>query len=273
MPARCSVQEALVGDVMYGQQLDRRDAELRQVRNRRFRRDATERPAEVVADERVSHRESLDVRLVDHRLVPGDTGAKQLVVLPVERLVDDDGLGDGGRVVPVVAGEVGVVAVRRVRKRCVGAGSDRAFDCLRIRIDQELRRVEAVTACRRPRTVDAVAVALPGADPRHVGVPVERGALGELQPHLAVVVVEQAELHPLRVLGEEREVDALPVPERAQREGPARPELAHYLHSSAVRASKSSMSATSPRRIVTTLPSARTSSSRGSLRRSRRSST
>ena len=62
---------------------------------------------------------------------------------------------------------------------------DRALDRLRVRVDQELRRVEAVALLGRPGAVDAVAVALPGPDPGQVAVPVERRPLGQLEARLA----------------------------------------------------------------------------------------
>ena len=81
-------------------------------------------------------------------------------------------------------------------------------------------------------------------DARQVAVPVERGPLGELDPLLVVLVVEQAQLDPLRVLGEQREVRAAPVPRRAQRERPTRPDLSHGAHVIRTRAPESAASST-----------------------------
>src|SRR5204863_7503704 len=73
-----------------------------------------------------------------------------------------------------------------------------------------------------------VAVVLARPDSRQIAVPVERRPLGHLDAALLLaVVVEQAQLHAHRVLGEEREVDAFAVPRRSEREGVARPDLAH----------------------------------------------
>src|SRR5207248_1762710 len=47
---------------------------------------------------------------------------------------------------------------------------------------------------------------------------------------LAVLVVVQAELHPLGVLREEREVRPLAVPARTEREGAAGPDLRNWTH-------------------------------------------
>jgi hypothetical protein len=74
--------------------------------------------------------------------------------------------------------------------------------------------------------VDAVAVALAGADAGEVAVPVEGVALLERDALLAVVA-EEAELDALGVLAEEREVRPLAVPGRAEGERRARPDLPH----------------------------------------------
>src|SRR5439155_4600888 len=97
---------------------------------------------------------------------------------------------------------------------------DRTFDRLRVRVEQELRRVEPVPPFGRVGAVHPEAVALARADAREVAVPGVRGALRERNPRLVVRLVEQAQLHPLRVLGEEREVRAVAVPGRAEREWP-----------------------------------------------------
>src|SRR5204863_3299704 len=85
---------------------------------------------------------------------------------------------------------------------------------------------------------------------------------------LAVAVVEEAELDPLGVLGEDREVRALAVPGGAEREGTPGPERPHQACSSTLFRSRSATSVAPPRRIVSTFPFAETSSSRGSSRRS-----
>src|SRR5207247_18244 len=102
------------------------------------------------------------------------------------RLRDRDG------VVRVVEYEVGIRLGReRIRMDVRGAVADRPVDRLRVRVDEELRRVEALTVERIPGPVHAVAVALTGADSREVGVPVERGALGQGDTLLVAVAVEE----------------------------------------------------------------------------------
>src|SRR6478735_9002406 len=130
---------------------------------------------------------------------------------------------------------------------------------LRIGIDQELRGVEALAGVRVVRAVHAVPVALPWPDAGQVAVPVERRALLDVDPLLVPVPVVQAELDALGVLREEREVRALAVPLRPERERLTGPHGSHL--SSTVVASKSATSVRSPRRSVRTLPWASTSSS------------
>ena len=142
---------------------------------------------------------------------------------------------------------------------------DVAVDRVRVRVDQELGRVEAQPGLRLVRPVDAVAVALPGPDARQVAVPVERVALGQLDARLCPVVVEEAQLDSFGVLGEEREVRALAVPGRAERErrpGPdrllsrSRPSAGRHStgRTSTVTLAKSATSSSSPRRTRSTLP-------------------
>jgi hypothetical protein len=96
---------------------------------------------------------------------------------------------------------------------------DRPRDRLRVRVDEELRGVEAVALVRVVRPMHAVAVVLAGAHVGQVAVPHLVGALrhADLVRLLRVVrVVEEAQLHPRRVLREEGEVDAFAVPRRAE---------------------------------------------------------
>ena len=66
--------------------------------------------------------------------------------------------------------------------------------------------------------MDAVAVALSGADARQVTVPVVPRSLRQLVPQLEPVVAEEAELDLLGMLREEREARSVTVPRRTERE-------------------------------------------------------
>jgi hypothetical protein len=160
------VQERLVGDVVDGQQLDRGDPERLQVVERGLGRQAGVGPAQVLAHLGMAHGEALDVGLVDDGVGERDLGRP--VALPIEGGVDHHGLGHRVDVVLVVALEVVVVGAIRGRVgQDVGAlPADLALDRLGVRVDEQLRRVEAVALLRRVGTVDAVAVALARTDVR-----------------------------------------------------------------------------------------------------------
>ena len=226
VPEAALVQEVLVGDVVDRHQLDRRHAERCEMADGGVRGEPGERPPKLVGDARAAHREPLHVQLVDDRVRP--RRLQERIALPVELRVDDHALRDRVGVVLVVPLEIGVGAARgHVRQRARSARVHLPVDRLRVRVDEELRRVEAVALLRRPRPVHPIAVPLTGPDPGDVAVPVVRRPLGQLDAGLAALVVEQAELDPLRVLREEGEVRSAPVPRRPQRKGPTRPRAGH----------------------------------------------
>ena len=240
------VEEALVRDVVHRQQLDGGHAERLEVLERRLRREPGIRAANVLAHIRMTLRESLDVHLVDRDLVPRMLGRP--VVLPVEPGIDDDALGDGAHIVLPVHVQVRVVCTARdIGEDIPGVPVDRPLDRLRVGIDQQLVRVEAVAGDRVVRAVDTVPVPLAGADTRDVAVPVERFALALLDARLVVLRVEETELDALGVLGEEREVRTVSVPRRAERERLAGPDL-HRQRTSTRFARKSATRCASPRR-------------------------
>ena len=127
-------------------------------------------------------------------------------------------------VVGLEVGDVGVVGDVGQRARLVP--QDLALDRLRVRVDEQLAGVEAVALLGLVRAVDAVAVALAGADAGQVAVPVVGRALDHLDARLDVLgAVEQAQLDALGVLAEEAEVRPAAVPRRAERERAAGPDL------------------------------------------------
>src|SRR5690606_1297242 len=99
-------------------------------------------------------------------------------------------------------------------------------DRLRVGVEQQLARVEAMPLVRSVRAVDAIAVQETGPRERQVAMPHLIGVLAKLDRRRrgAPVALEKHELHALRVLGEQREVDALAVPGSAERIGAARPD-------------------------------------------------
>ena len=175
------------------------------------------RAANLLRDVGIPYREPLRVRLVDHRAIP--RRARRRIVPPRERVVDDDALRHAGSAVRVIHLEIFARASDLIREQRI-APLNGAADRLRIRIDEQLIRIEAVPCLRRIGTVHAISVQLSGAHIGEVAVPdlvaalEHRNAMTLLR---IIVRVEQAQRDSGRVLGKDRKVDALSVPRGAQR--------------------------------------------------------
>ncbi len=112
-----------------------------------------------------------------------------------------------------VAGEVlgaTTQAVGKDRRVPVDLAADRA----RIRVDQQLVRVETHPFARRVAAVHAVAVQLARTDPLQIPVPDVARLLGQCHARrfFAVRLIEEAQLDAGGVLGEDSKTGALPVP-------------------------------------------------------------
>ena len=174
---------------------------------------------------RMACREALDVHLVDDRVVPRNP--RSLVIAPFEGGIENRGQrrerGAVARVrLQVALGMVHSVSVHRV------VPAQGAADPLRIRIEDHLGRVEAVPGARVVRAAYPVAVQLPRPDVEQVAVPDEIGPLRQGKTSglsRRVGAVEEAQLHLLGMLREDREVDTLSVPGRAERVRLAGPDL------------------------------------------------
>jgi hypothetical protein len=123
--------------------------------------------------------------------------AQRTVAVPVERRVDDDRLGHERGAVRLLA--LKIVAAERVWEER-GVPVDAAADRAGVRIEQQLRRVATVTVGRIPRPMHAETVALTRSDARQIAVEAERGAFGQRDRPLVVMLVEQTEIDPLRNL-------------------------------------------------------------------------
>jgi len=88
---------------------------------------------------------------------------------------------------------------------------DFAFDGSRVRVEQQLGRIEEEALGRAPRAVDAVAVPLAGTNVGDVAVMRERGYLFEPNAPLGVLSIEEAKLDSIGVLGIDRKVGAVAV--------------------------------------------------------------
>src|SRR5262249_23582830 len=69
-----------------------------------------------------------------------------------------------------------------------------AVQRFRVRVEQQLARVAVLPLRGIPWAVDAVAVSMPGPDPRQIPVPAEGGDFGEVDAGLVPPVIEEAEL-------------------------------------------------------------------------------
>ena len=220
-------QGAVLDELVHRHQLDGGDAQPLEVVDDRGVRQPGVRAALLGRDLLVQLGHSLDVCLVDDRLVVGDVEAS--VALPVEERVDHHGLGHVRAGVVVVARVLVAegVAVQALVPVDVARGG------LGVGVEQQLVRVAAQPLLRVPRPAHPVAVALTGLDPRQVAVPDVGVDLGQLDPGLGAGLVEEAELDLLGDLAEQREVGAAPVERRAQRVGAPRPDL-HWIDQSTV---------------------------------------
>ena len=222
------VGEAAVGlvllghRVVHGQQLDRGHPQLGEVADRGGRGEARVGAAQLRRHLRVAPGEPLHVHLVDDGARPAGEGRP--VALPVERRVHHHALGQVRGAVPIVRPDVARGIADPVAEERV-VPLERARDRLRVGIQQGLGRIEAVPLAGLVGTVHPEGVEGARPDAREVHVPDLIGAL--LDPDLpdllaGVALVVQAERHRGGVLAEEREVDAGPVPRRAERIRPAR---------------------------------------------------
>ncbi len=94
-----------------------------------------------------------------------------------------------------------------------------------VRVEQELVAVEAQAQVGLPGAVGAEAVARARCHARDLAVPDAERPLGELVAGLDVAVVEEADPHPRRLRGVDREVGRLLAPVRPEGPGAARPDV------------------------------------------------
>ena len=210
-------------------QLDCRDAEPPQVLEHGRGGERGILAAQLLRYVGVVDRQALDVQLVDDGLVPGRVGPP--VVAPGECRIDDLALGHAERAVAIVGREILAPAADAITEMRV-APAQRARDRTGVRIEQQLFRIEAHTGLRIVGPVNAIAVKQPRSCVRQVTMPDLIGLLAQRNALdlAAAFRVEQAQLDTFGVLGKQPEVHAFPVPGRAQRVRPARPDRYERLH-------------------------------------------
>ena len=205
-------QVALGDEGMDRQQFDAGDAERLDVLDDLRRAESGEGAALMFRHVGMQFRVAAHVRLVEHGVPPRHRPPVRLA-LPVEVRIDDDALGDEGRAVALVERQVVLLGADGVAE-ARGIPLQLAVMRARVRIEQQLVRIEAMTGRRLVRPVHAIAVQRRRTDAGHVAVPDLVGVLGQLDPlQLAVARrVEQADLDLGGVGGEQAEVDPLAVP-------------------------------------------------------------
>ena len=209
-------QRAVLHPGMHRQQLDGGDAQLDQVVDQPRIGQGREGAALVELDIVAQHAQAAQVGLVNHRLRPGD--ARSAVLAPAEVARGYDGLGHSRRTVTAVERQIALGCADTVAIQRIGP-ADAAGQPPRVRIDQQLVRVESVPLLGLVRAPDAVAVKLAQAGVGQVAVPDLVGTLGQRQPlGLALAGgIEQAQFDFFRMCGKHREIDPQSIPGGAQR--------------------------------------------------------
>src|SRR5580658_8653066 len=175
--------------LMNWHELESRHAERFEMRNRGIRGDPQEGTAELGRNRRMPTRKSADVQLVEDRIVPKDS--RRAVAAPVEGIVYDHALGFSRSVVAIVEEQIVERAVPRItidRRAEVEPALERA----RVRVHEELVRVETVPFAGCKGAVHSPPVALPRSQPHDVKMPDVKRAPRNAHTRFVSRVVEQA---------------------------------------------------------------------------------
>ena len=201
---------------MHRQQLHRGDAKLLQVSNARLMGKPGIRSLQLVRNVWVPHREAAHVHFIDHRLC--NWNLWRAIIFPVELVADHDAKWHKGGVIRIVF--FGIVA----RHHVVGINWPAMIgfpgDCLRIGVQQNFRRVEAVAVRRIPRSVHAIPIPLARLNVPNESVPYKRGPL--LQSYgfnLLMVFIKETKINGRRIFGIQSEVCSHGARRRSQRVG------------------------------------------------------
>ncbi|MNM73230.1 hypothetical protein D3C81_849500 [compost metagenome] len=208
-------QETVLQDGVHRQQLDGGDAHLHQVVDKARVAQRGEGAAQVGQQVVAQHRQAAHVGFIDDGGGPRHRGRS--VVAPVEACVDHHRLGHALGAVAAVRREVAARALQAVAEQHVGP-AHRPAQLARVRVQQQLVRVEAVPVRGIVGAVRAVAVQRAERRVGQVAVPDLVGAFRQRQAcqFLAAVLGEQAQVEARGMRREHREVDPQPVPVGAQ---------------------------------------------------------
>ena len=209
---------AVVDERMDRQEFDRGHTERLDVIDDRFLAESGVGAPQALGNRRVQLRETLDVGLVENRVVPGYE-LPALLAVPLELLIDDNAFGHEWRAVAVV--ERRVVTRLHLVAEDGGIPFELAGMGARIGIEKQLVGIETMAFGRLVGSMHAVAVELSGPDVRHIAVEdlvrvfrqLDTRGLGR------TAAVEQTDFNLRRVGRKQREVGALSVPMRTARMG------------------------------------------------------
>jgi hypothetical protein len=199
-------------ELMNGQELHSGDAKRGEVLEHSGMREPRVRTANGFRNLRMPFRESLHMHFVHDGLM--ELSAQRPVALPVEHVMHHDGLRHERSAVGVVP--ILIVRTEWIRKDR-GVPLDVPDDSPRIRVDQKLRGIAAMTVGRVPWAVDPKPVPLTSRNPTKVTMPAVRCPLGEIEACLPPVGVKETQLNALCDLGENGEVRAATIAGSPQR--------------------------------------------------------
>ena len=198
-------QVTLVDPRRARQKLQRRDAEPRQMRDRRVMRETGEGPAQMLRNVGMRRGETLDVKLIDDRIAPGMLWPRRL---------RRDWLRDNRFRQMRGAVDVRGVAISEERRM----QREGAIERQRIRIDEQFRRIEAMAGVRRIGSIGAKAIALAFFEALDIAVKNVAAARGQFYAgDLFVGVIEETKLDRLGVSGKHRDIRAARVRRDAER--------------------------------------------------------
>ena len=216
--------QVLIGhELVNGEQLDRSHAEPTKVLEGRGCDQPRVGAAQRLRDVGVARGKPLHVDFVDDRLVPGDP--RRPIATPGEGRIRDDALRRVGRAVPIIPAEIFGGLTDRVAEHRI-APDDGTVDGPSIGIEQELRRIEAMTLLGLIRSAHPIAVAQPRTCVGQVDVPDVMRVLRHRDLRYltaAWLIFEYAQVDTGSVFGEQGEIDAGAIPGGSQRLGPPRP--------------------------------------------------
>src|SRR6266545_7255086 len=164
-----------------------------------------------------------DVNLVEERVVP--RGPRGLVMLPGKRRVDHETLREVRSAVAPITTEIrfGVGPERIAKEGLVPPYP--AGNGLGVGIKEELGRVEAMAVLWGIGTVYTIAIALPRTETGHIPVPdiIRAGWQRDAQILVGTLRgVEEAEINPRSMLGEQRKIHPSAIPGCPKRRGSTR---------------------------------------------------